>query len=159
MTGKTVEPADLRSVAPPAPGAEKADSVHVQSAKDGMSWIRPARWIVLVSGVAAEWAARYYGAPIWTRLVIIAAIIVVILMLTSALNTARLSEAERRQKTRSLAIAGTLFALVALFYAATIVRLGPNALNKQTNPRPAVTAPAAAPAAAPSAPCKPEGKC
>ena len=36
----------------------------------------------------------------------------------------------RRQRTRSVAIALTLGALVLLFYAATIVRLGPNALRK-----------------------------
>ena len=36
----------------------------------------------------------------------------------------------RRQRTRSIAIAAMLGALVLLFYAATIVRLGPNALRK-----------------------------
>lgn len=36
----------------------------------------------------------------------------------------------RRQRMRSLAIALALGALVALFYAATIVRLGGNALNR-----------------------------
>ncbi len=39
-------------------------------------------------------------------------------------------DAKRRQKARSLAIALALLALVAIFYAATIVRLGPNVLNK-----------------------------
>ena len=36
----------------------------------------------------------------------------------------------RRQRMRSLAIALALAALVVLFYAATIVRLGGNALNR-----------------------------
>jgi hypothetical protein len=36
----------------------------------------------------------------------------------------------RRQRMRSLAIALALGALVAVFYAATIVRLGGNALNR-----------------------------
>jgi hypothetical protein len=36
----------------------------------------------------------------------------------------------RRQRMRSLAIALALAALVALFYIATIVRLGGNALNR-----------------------------
>jgi len=36
----------------------------------------------------------------------------------------------RRQRTRSIAIAVMLGALVLLFYAATIVRLGPSALRK-----------------------------
>jgi hypothetical protein len=36
----------------------------------------------------------------------------------------------KRQRNRSIAIALVLGALVLLFYAATIVRLGPNALRK-----------------------------
>lgn len=36
----------------------------------------------------------------------------------------------RRQRMRSLAIALALGAMVALFYAATIVRLGGNVLNR-----------------------------
>ena len=39
-------------------------------------------------------------------------------------------ERRKRQRMRSLAIALALGVLVALFYAATIVRLGGNALNK-----------------------------
>lgn len=40
------------------------------------------------------------------------------------------AEKLRRQRGRSLAIALTLGALVVIFYAATIVRLGPNAVNR-----------------------------
>jgi hypothetical protein len=36
----------------------------------------------------------------------------------------------RKQRLRSLAIAGVLLALVAMFYAATIVRLGGNVMNR-----------------------------
>ena len=39
-------------------------------------------------------------------------------------------ERQRRQRVRSIAIALALAALVALFYAATIVRLGGNVLNR-----------------------------
>jgi ferric-dicitrate binding protein FerR (iron transport regulator) len=39
-------------------------------------------------------------------------------------------ERQRRQKMRSVAIAVALAALVALFYAATIVRLGGNVFNR-----------------------------
>ena len=39
-------------------------------------------------------------------------------------------ERQRRQRMRSLAIALALGALVALFYAATIVRLGGNVFNR-----------------------------
>lgn len=52
-------------------------------------------------------------------------------MSTLAMNMSPHSDdAKRRQKARSLAIALALLALVAIFYAATIVRLGPNVLNK-----------------------------
>jgi hypothetical protein len=39
-------------------------------------------------------------------------------------------EAARRRRRRSLAIAGVLFALVALFYALTIVKLGPQIMQR-----------------------------
>ena len=39
-------------------------------------------------------------------------------------------EQDKQRRRRSLAIALALAGLVVLFYAATIVRLGPNALNK-----------------------------
>lgn len=39
-------------------------------------------------------------------------------------------EARRRQRMRSWAIAAALFFLVAAFYAATIIRLGGNAMNR-----------------------------
>lgn len=39
-------------------------------------------------------------------------------------------EIKRRQRMRSVAIGLALGALVIIFYVATIVRLGPNALNK-----------------------------
>jgi hypothetical protein len=39
-------------------------------------------------------------------------------------------DAKRRQRLRSIAIAWALFALVALFFAVTIVRLGGNVANR-----------------------------
>jgi hypothetical protein len=45
-------------------------------------------------------------------------------------TSAGLSDAKRRERTRNLAIALALAGLVALFYAATLIRLGPNALNR-----------------------------
>lgn len=39
-------------------------------------------------------------------------------------------ESKRRQRMRSIAIAFALAGLVALFYAATIVRLGGNVMNR-----------------------------
>jgi hypothetical protein len=46
----------------------------------------------------------------------------------------------KRQRMRSLAIALALGALVALFYVATIVRLGGNALNHPRRPTSSSTA-------------------
>ena len=47
-------------------------------------------------------------------------------------NNAALDEAARRQRHRSVAIAVCLAALVVIFYVATIVRLGPNALKRDS---------------------------
>lgn len=40
------------------------------------------------------------------------------------------AEAARRQRMRSIAIAVALLSLVVLFYAATLIRLGGNVLNR-----------------------------
>ena len=45
-------------------------------------------------------------------------------------ETERNAEREKRQRLRSIAIAVALVVLVALFYAATIVRLGGNVMNR-----------------------------
>ncbi len=123
------------------------------------NWMRPARWITLLVGVSLEMAARLLGWPTWMRLLVIAVTIAAIVVLSMTMNTVTLSEVERRQKARSIAIAGVLFALVGIFYAATIVRLGPNALNREGYSRPATVVPASgtAPAAAPN--CKQAGTC
>ncbi|HRD74973.1 MAG TPA: hypothetical protein PK264_03395 [Hyphomicrobiaceae bacterium] len=42
----------------------------------------------------------------------------------------------RRQRSRSIAIALSLVALVIVFYVATLIHLGPNALNKSAYNRP-----------------------
>lgn len=73
-------------------------------------------------------------------------------------------EHRRRQRMRSLAIGLALAALVIVFYIATIVRLGPNALRKYGAGRPIPTQPAATavqpgPSAAPSPDCKKAGTC
>jgi hypothetical protein len=42
----------------------------------------------------------------------------------------QMRERERRQRTRSIAIAVALGAMAVLFYAATIVRMGKNVVNR-----------------------------
>lgn len=51
-------------------------------------------------------------------------------------------EQKRRQRMRSLAIGLALAALVTVFYVATIIRLGPNALRKDGVPKAVPTTPA-----------------
>lgn len=70
-------------------------------------------------------------------------------------------EYKRRQKLRSIAIGVGLAALVVMFYVATIVRLGPNALRKDGMGKPAATTPLKSNAAKPSADadCKKAGTC
>ena len=68
-------------------------------------------------------------------------------METSATSAAD-TERARRQRTRSIAIGLALGVLVVLFYVATIIRLGPNALNKAgADGRPATPAVTTAPSA------------
>ena len=63
-----------------------------------------------------------------------------------------------RQRKRSVAIALALGALAILFYAVTIVRLGPNAIRRDefAPPPPVVEAPVQQPA---GAACKKAGTC
>lgn len=73
-------------------------------------------------------------------------------------------EQRRRQRTRSIAIGLALGALVILFYVATIVRLGPNALRKESVTRPHPALPAATVTESdrprgPDADCKRAGTC
>ena len=65
---------------------------------------------------------------------------------------------KRRQRMRSLAIGLALAALVVIFYVATIVRLGPNALRKDGLSRPQPSTPIAVPAAPPAASTQPDCK-
>lgn len=52
-------------------------------------------------------------------------------MATDPIKTGSEDDASaKRRRMRSIAIAMALFVLVALFYAATIVHLGPNVMNR-----------------------------
>jgi hypothetical protein len=70
-------------------------------------------------------------------------------------------EYKRRQKLRSIAIGFGLAALVLIFYVATIVRLGPNALRKDGMGKPAATSPLKSNPVQPAADaaCKKAGTC
>ena len=49
---------------------------------------------------------------------------------SSALNDDERMEWERRRRTRNIAIAVALIAMVVIFYVATIVRLGGNVMHR-----------------------------
>lgn len=71
---------------------------------------------------------------------------------------------QRRQRSRSIAIAAALALLVVIFYVATIIHLGPNALNKSSYNRPEsgktkVISETPAPPKAGEGDCKKAGTC
>jgi hypothetical protein len=88
------------------------------------------RGVILAIGAVIWLAAWFSKLPKWMATA--AAVIVgLVWMLDNYIRTsAGLSDAKRRERTRNLAIALALAGLVALFYAATLIRLGPNALNR-----------------------------
>ena len=83
--------------------------------------------------------------------------------MSRASTTANGGERRAEQRRRSTAIALALGALVVIFYVATIVRLGPNAMNKPSPRPPAVLVPqpsgdkATAPVPVPE--CRKAGTC
>jgi phosphate/sulfate permease len=92
---------------------------------------RSRAWIpAVVIALALAMAGGRFGLPPAVTVVLAGAVFGVGMVISLRASFERLDEAARRQRGRSVAIAAVLFALVALFYAATIVRLGPNALRK-----------------------------
>ncbi len=90
------------------------------------------RWVILAVGSVIWLAAWFAKLPKWMATLTAVAVGLVWMFDNYIRTSAGLSEAKRRERTRNLAIALALAALVTLFYAATIIRLGPNALNRPT---------------------------
>ncbi len=85
-------------------------------------------------GFIVALALTSFGAPRWQAAGVGLMVLGIALWIGSIRpdpSTLDLDERQRRQRHRSLAIALALGALVAIFYVATLVRLGPNALNKK----------------------------
>ena len=93
-------------------------------------WKRQVRLGMLAAVGALGFASRWYPIPRWT--VLLAAITVPAVWMTLNFESLRPGETEthRRQRMRNIAIGWALFALVALFYLATMARLGTNVLNR-----------------------------
>jgi hypothetical protein len=88
------------------------------------------RGVVLACGAAAYLIARMLSSPRWVTLVLALVVGGYCLAMLHIDALAKLTEAERRLRNRNVAVALALLALFAMFYAATIVRLGPNVLNR-----------------------------
>ena len=88
------------------------------------------RGVILAIGCVIWLAAFFSGVPKWIA-TIVAVVVGLFFMIDHQIRSmASLSEAKRRERTRNLAIALALAGMVVLFYLATIVRLGPNVLNR-----------------------------
>lgn len=88
------------------------------------------RWVILAIGAAIWLAAWFSKLPKWMATAV-AVIVGLVWMADDYVRKSQgLPEAKRRERSRNLAIGLALAGLVALFYAATLVRLGPNALNR-----------------------------
>ena len=86
-----------------------------------------------VIGFMAGYLLRLVGAPGWLAAAVTLACIAgcgALAYIRPDPSTLALDEYQRRQRGRSIAIALALVGLVALFYIATIVRLGSNVANR-----------------------------
>lgn len=84
-------------------------------------------------GFIAGYLLRMFGAPGWLAAAVTLACIAgcgALAYIRPDPSTLALDEYQRRQRGRSIAIALALVGLVALFYIATIVRLGGNVANR-----------------------------
>lgn len=88
------------------------------------------RWIILVIGAAIWLAAWASKLPKWMATAVAVVVGLVWMVDNYIRSSTGLTEAKRRERSRNLAIALALAGLVTLFYAATIVRLGPNVFNR-----------------------------
>ncbi len=100
-------------------------------------WLKPRPWMPVAASMAV-WLLAVMGiqggglAPMGWAMAIGAFAVAVLLGALAVANhvTGASSELERRRRARNIAIGLALFGLVVLFYVATVVRLGGNALNR-----------------------------
>ena len=88
-------------------------------------------WLIGSAGAAAMMAALLaVGARFWVAAVMASLLVVAGGAVSTRAGLARLDEATRRRHVRSIAIGLILAAMVIIFYAATIVRLGGNVMSR-----------------------------
>jgi hypothetical protein len=105
-------------------------ATRIEGAGRMSGWHDRAWAIGLAAAVVAGVAAAMLGGRGWLLVAIVFAPLAAGAAISIKASLARLDEAARRQRTRSIAIGLVLGGLVAIFYAATIVRLGGNVLNR-----------------------------
>ena len=94
--------------------------------KPAWSWMSALPWIIL----ACLFGARWLALPRWIDFVLAGAGISLWAAKSAMEIRPQETETQRRQRMRNIAIGASLAALVALFYLATMARLGGNALNR-----------------------------
>jgi hypothetical protein len=88
-------------------------------------------WVIgAASAVAAMIALTAIGLSFWAAISVGGLLFAAGGVVSTHAALARLDEATRRRHMRSIAIGLILTALVVMFYAATIVRLGGNVMNR-----------------------------
>jgi uncharacterized membrane protein HdeD (DUF308 family) len=88
-------------------------------------------WVIgVASAVAAMIALTAIGLSFWVAALVAGLLFAAGGVVSTHTALARLDEATRRRHMRSIAIGLILAALVVMFYAATIVRLGGNVMNR-----------------------------
>ena len=93
-------------------------------------WKRSSRVAVLLVAGAAGIMSRWLFIPRWAIALIALSVPAIWIVTSFEVAKAGESDAQQRQRMRNIAIALALAALVLLFYTATMVRLGGNALNR-----------------------------
>lgn len=81
-------------------------------------------------GTAVAIALTAIGVRFWGAALVGSVLVAMGGTISTRSSLARLDEATRRRHVRSIAIGLILAALVLIFYAATIVRLGGNVMNR-----------------------------
>lgn len=107
----------------------EAAKVADNGARYGDDLIRKGTWALVALIVVGEVAALSLG--LWRNFAFRGPFTIAIIIVAASLYSFSRTPVEKRpQKLRSIAIALVLTAMVALFYAATIVRLGGNVLKR-----------------------------
>ncbi|MBS0242915.1 MAG: hypothetical protein JSS20_12120 [Proteobacteria bacterium] len=104
------------------------------SSADGI-WRKLPFWVALGTGFGVSLLAMLGGiGRFWSVGIALVVASFLFIMLSVERPTQVASEGAKRQRMRSLAIGLGLGFLVIVFYAATIIRLGPNALRREGGP-------------------------